>query len=79
MNALRLYWKYNWHLWAVIALCAGGLLYLEHGKPVAASGGSDNACVEIGTAGPRTIYYCVNPQNGQELYVNDAGFIEVVE
>lgn len=55
---------------------AFGLLWI---RPVVASGGSDNACTEIGTAGKRTIYRCIDDQTGMVLFGNDAGFMVVVE
>lgn len=40
---------------------------------------TDNACTEIGTAGGRTVFRCIDDETGLVLFGNDAGFIQVVE
>lgn len=40
---------------------------------------TDNACTEIGKAGGRTVFRCIDDETGLVLFGNDAGFIQVVE
>lgn len=78
MKTLRLYWKYNWYLWAILAVFVSLLMYVQLGdSPVvanAAPGGDTDNCELVSEVAVFKVWYC-EPTMGQPYLLNSVGFM----
>lgn len=72
---MHLFDRSNWILWVVVVVGLSLLFVLYANDPVNSQSSIDPNCTLISQEMNLKTYYCYNPENGENYYRNNMGFI----